>query len=122
MNKTQTHRTSSITTVTVIILVIIAVAALLQLHVIPFVLSIPLFLIPVSIYTTVIGLKNKRISHITQDYGYYLTWAGIMLAVGIGWIVLYENMGIVIGVIVVLSITLGYVYLNKIKSTIINSN
>lgn len=123
LSKIQTQRTSStITTVTVVMLTIIAVAALLQLHVIPLVLSAPLFLIPVSIYTTVIGLKNKHEPHITQEYSYHFTWAGIMLAVGIGWIVLYENMGVGIGVIAILSIALGYIYLNKIKSTTINSN
>lgn len=123
LSKIQTQRTSStITTVTVVMLTIIAVAALLQLHVIPLVLSVPLFLIPVSIYTTVVGLKNKHEPHITQDHGYHLTWAGIMLAVGIGWIVLYENMGVMIGVIAILSIALGYIYLNKIKTATINSN
>ncbi|SMH71245.1 hypothetical protein [Candidatus Nitrosotalea okcheonensis] len=122
MSKIQTHRTSNITTITLVILVIIAVAALLQLHLIPLVLSIPLFLIPVSIYTTVLGLRNKQKPYATSDHDYYFTWAGIMLAVGIGWIVLYEKMGVVIGVISILSIVLGYVYLNKIKSTMINSN
>ena len=111
---------STITTTTVVILAIIAVAALLQSHVIPIILSIPLFLIPLSIYTTTIGLNKKKELHITQDYSYYFTWAGIMLAIGIGWIVIYENMGIVIGVISMLSIALGFVYLNKIKSSLVN--
>ncbi len=123
LSNIQSHRTSStITTATVVILAIIAVAALFQLHVIPLVLSIPLFLIPVSIYTTVIGLNKKKEFHITQDYSYYFTWAGIMLAIGIGLVVIYENMGIVIGVISVLSIALGYVYLNKIKSAMFKTN
>lgn len=45
-----------------------------------------------------------------------------MLAIGIGWIILYEGMGATIGAIVVLSIALGYVYLNKIKSSKIIAN
>ena len=98
------------------IAVIIAVAILLQLHVVPLVLAIPLFLIPVSIYTTVIGLKSRQERNITQNYSYYFTLSAVMLTIGIAWIVLYENMGVIMTVIAVLAIALGYVYLNKIKS------
>ena len=52
----------------------------------------------------------------TQDYSYYFTWAAIMLVIGAEWILLYEKMGIMIGVIAGLSIALGYVYLNRFKS------
>jgi hypothetical protein len=123
LSKIQTRRTTNaILTTSVIILAIIAVAALLQLRAIPLVLSVPLFLVPVSIYTTIVGLKYKQVPHVTQNYSYYLTLAAIMLAAGIGWILLYENMGLVIVIISVLSIALGYVYLNKIKSSRIDTN
>ncbi|MGI0072612.1 MAG: hypothetical protein ACREA3_02225 [Nitrosotalea sp.] len=123
MSSIHTHRTpNTITTVTVVLLAIIAVAALLQLRIIPPVLSVPLFLIPIAIYTTIIGLKSKHEPHKTQNHSYHFTWAGIMLAIGIGWIILYEGMGATIGAIVVLSIALGYVYLNKIKSSKIIAN
>ncbi len=39
-----------------------------------------------------------------------------MLAVGVAWIILYENRGVIIGVTDILSIALGYSYPNKIKS------
>ncbi len=103
------------------IAVIIAVAILLQLHVVPLVLSIPFFLIPFSIYTTVIGLKSKQERNIAQNHSYYFTWSAVMLTIGIGWIVLYENMGVIMTVITVLAIALGYVYLNKIKSVKIHA-
>ncbi|MGB6464393.1 MAG: hypothetical protein WA799_07150 [Nitrosotalea sp.] len=119
MSSIQIRTTNGILTTSVMIFSIIAVSALVQLHAIPLVLSVPLFLVPVSIYTTIVGLKYKHVPHLTQDYGYYFTWAAIMLAVGILWIALYEKMGIIIGVIAVLSIALGYVYLNKIKSSMI---
>lgn len=122
MSNIQIRTTNTIFTVSVVILVIISVSALLQLHAIPLVLSVPLFLVPVSIYTTIIGLKYKQAPHVTQDYSYYLTWAAIMLAIGTSWIVFYEKMGLVIGAIAVLSIALGYVYLNKIKSAVICAN
>lgn len=118
MSEIQTHRIPSTrTTATVVMLAIIAVAALLQLHVIPLVLTVPLFLVPLSIYVTMLGLKNRQRPHITQNYSYYFTWGGIMVAVGVGWITLYENMGVIIGAIAILSIALAYVYLNKIKSS-----
>lgn len=105
-----------------IILAIIAVSALLQLHAIPLVLSMPLFLIPVAIHTTIIGLRYKQVPHLTQDYSYHFVWAAIMLSVGVGWILLYEKMGIIIGSIAVLSIALGYVYLNKMKTCMVCAN
>ncbi len=99
-----------------------AVAILLQLKTIPLVLTFPLFLIPIGIYTTIIGFKSRRELHKTEGHGYYFTWAGIMLAVGIGWVVLYEGLGVIMGIIMVLAIALGFVYLNKIKSSIISVN
>jgi hypothetical protein len=113
------HTTNGILTASVVILAIIAVSALLELHAIPLVLSVPLFLVPVSIYTTIVGLKYKQVPHLAQDYTYYFTWAAVMLSVGVSWILLYEKTGIIIGAIAVLSIVLGYVYLNKIKSSMI---
>ncbi|MGI0046008.1 MAG: hypothetical protein ACREBB_02305 [Nitrosotalea sp.] len=122
LSRIQIHRASNTTTTTVVILAIIAVAALLQIHVIPLVLSFPLFLIPVAIYTTIVGLKSRYEPHKTEDHSYHFTWAAIMLSVGVGWIILYEGTGVIIGAIAVLSITLGYVYLNKVKSSMINAN
>lgn len=101
-------------------LVIITVAALLQLKAVPLVLTFPLFLIPIGIYTTTIGFTSRKEPHKTEDHSYYFTWAGIILAVGIGWIVFYEGFGVIIGIISVLSITLGFVYLSKIKSSLVN--
>jgi hypothetical protein len=109
-------KSNTIATVTVVLLAIIASTALLQLHVIPFILSIPVFLIPVSVYTTIIGLNSKKESRMTQDHSYYFTWAAIMLTIGAEWILLYEKFGITIGVIDGLAIALGYVYLNRFKS------
>ena len=123
LSRIQIHRTpNTITTATVVMLVIISVAILLQLHVMPIILSIPLFLIPLAIYATIIGLKSKHEPHKTQDHSYYFTWGGIMLAVGVGWIILYEGIGVILGIIAVFSIALGYVYLNKTKSSMINFN
>lgn len=123
MSSIQTRRTTNgILTASVIILAIIAVSALLQLHAIPLVLSMPLFLIPVAIHTTIIGLRYKQVPHLTQDYSYHFVWAAIMLSVGVGWILLYEKMGIIIGSIAVLSIALGYVYLNKMKTCMVCAN
>lgn len=123
MSRIQAYHTpNTTTTVTVVILAIIAVAALLQLHTIQLVLSFPLFLIPVAIYTTIIGFRSKQEPHKTQDYSYHFEWAGIMLAVGIGWVILYFGMGIIIGAISVLSVALGYVYLDKLKSSLTNSH
>jgi hypothetical protein len=118
LSSIQTRRTTNgIITASVVIFAVIAVFALLELHAIPLALSVPLFLVPVSIYTTIVGFRYEQAPHITQDYSYDFVWAAVMLAVGVLWIALYEKMGIVIGVIVVLSIVLGYVYLNKIKSS-----
>ena len=123
LSSIQTRRTTNgIITASVVILAVIAVSALLELHAIPLALSVPLFLVPVSVYTTIVGFRYRQAPHITQDYSYHFVWAAVMLAVGVLWIALYEKMGIVIGVIAVLSIALGYVYLNKIKSTRIYSN
>ena len=122
MSNIQIRTTNNILTASVVILVIISVSALLQLHAIPLVLSVPLFLVPVSIYATIIGLKYKPMPHLTPDHSYYLTWAAIMLAGGISGIVLYEKMGLVIVAIAVLSVALGYIYLNKIKSAVIYAN
>ncbi len=120
MSIIQTRRTTNgILTASVVIPAIIAVSVLLELHAIPLVLSVPLFLVPLSVYTTIVGLRYKQVSHLTQDYTYYFTWAAVMLSVGISWILLYEKTGIIIGVIAVLSIVLGYVYLNKMKSSMI---
>ena len=123
MSSIQTCRTTNgIITASVAIFAVIAVFALLELHAIPLALSVPLFLVPVSVYTTIVGFRYRQAPHITQDYSYHFVWAAVMLAVGVLWIALYEKLGIVIGVIAVLSIALGYVYLNKIKSTRIYSN
>ena len=123
MSSIQTCRTTNgIITASVVILAVIAVSALLELHAIPLALSVPLFLVPVSVYTTIVGFRYRQAPHITQDYSYHFVWAAVMLAVGVLWIALYEKVGIVIGVISVLSIALGYVYLNKIKSARIYSN
>ena len=123
MSSIQTSRTTNgIITASVVILAVIAVSALLELHAIPLALSVPLFLVPVSVYTTIVGFRYRQAPHITQDYSYHFVWAAVMLAVGVLWIALYEKLGMVIGVIAVLSIALGYVYLNKIKSTRIYSN
>lgn len=116
----QNYKPSSIITATIVILCIIVIAALLQFHVIPTLLLIPIFLIPVSLYTTILGFMSKKEIHMTQDYSYYFSWAGIMMAVGIGWIVLYEKMDLIFGVIAIFSIVLAYVYMNKIKSSMIN--
>lgn len=110
---------NTITTVTVVLLSVIAAAVLLQLSIVPLILTVPVFLIPVSVYTTNIGLSSRKQPHTTQDYSYYLTWAAIMLAIGIEWIILYEKMDIAIGVITGLAIALGYVYLNRFKSRMI---
>jgi len=123
LSSIQTSRTTNgIITASVVILAVIAVSALLELHAIPLALSVPLFLVPVSVYTTIVGFRYRQAPHITQDYSYHFVWAAVMLAVGVLWIALYEKLGMVIGVIAVLSIALGYVYLNKIKSTRIYSN
>ena len=123
LSSIQTRRTTNgIITASVVILAVIAVSALLELHAIPLALSVPLFLVPVSVYTTIVGFRYRQAPHITQDYSYHFVWAAVMLAVGVLWIALYEKMGIVIGVIAVLSIVLGYVYLNKIKSSKIYSS
>lgn len=112
----QTRKISDSTTaVTVIILDAIGVFALLQLNMVPIILATPLFLIPVSIYTTALGISKRR-HGIKYDYGYHFAWSAIMLAIGAGWILLYEKMGVVISIIAVLAVVLGYVYLNKIKS------
>lgn len=119
----QTLRTTNGTlTASVVILAVIAVSALLELHAIPLALSVPFFLVPVSVYTTIVGLRYRQTHHITQDYSYYFVWAAVMLAVGISWIVIYEKAGPVVGIISVLSIALGFVYLNKIKSSAIHVN
>ncbi|MFZ1077664.1 MAG: hypothetical protein WAN47_09590 [Nitrosotalea sp.] len=123
MSSIQTRRTTNgILTASVVILAIIAVSAMLELHAIPLALSVPLFLVPVSVYTTIVGLRYKQAPRLTQDYTYYFTWAAVMLSVGVSWILLYEKTGMIIGVIAVLSIVLGYVYLNKIKSSRIYEN
>lgn len=96
-----------------------AAAISLQLHVIPLILTVPIFLIPISIYITIIGLYSKKEHSITQDYGYYFTWAGIMLAACIEWILLYDKMGIIFGVIAGLAVAIGFVYLNRFKSKMI---
>jgi len=123
LSSIQTRRTTNgIITASVVILAVIAVSVLFELHAIPLALSVPLFLVPVSVYTTIVGFRYRQAPHITQDYSYHFVWAAVMLAVGVLWIALYEKLGMVIGVIAVLSIALGYVYLNKIKSTRIYSN
>ncbi len=123
LSSIQTRRTTNgILTASVVILAIIAVSAMLELHAIPLALSVPLFLVPVSVYTTIVGLRYKQAPRLTQDYTYYFTWAAVMLSVGVSWILLYEKTGMIIGVIAVLSIVLGYVYLNKIKSSRIYEN
>ncbi len=99
----------------------IAVAALLQLHLVPLILTIPLFLIPVSVYTTVIGFKNVKERNMTQDYSYYFTWASIMMIVGIVWIVIDEKLGVIIGIISTLAVALCYVYLNRAKSIMVRT-
>jgi len=101
---------------TVTILDAIGISALLQLHLLPFVLAVPVFLIPVSIYATVVGI-GKKMRAGPHDYGYHLTWSAIMLSVGVGWVVLYEKMGVISGVISILSIILAYVYINKAVPT-----
>jgi len=121
LSNIQTRSTKTITTVTVVIAITITVAALLQLHEIPLILSIPFFLIPISTYTTIIGLNSRQEHNRTQNYSYYFTWAAIMLAISITWILLYENMGVIMGIIAVLVITLGYVYLNRAKSVMIRT-
>ncbi|MGI0101617.1 MAG: hypothetical protein ACREA7_03360 [Nitrosotalea sp.] len=122
MSKVQVHSTSkTVTTATVLMLDAIVVAVLLQLHLVPLILTIPLFLIPVSIYTTVIGFKNVKERSMTQDYGYYFTWASIMMIVGIVWIVIDEKLGVIIGIISTLAVVLCYVYLNRAKSIMVRT-
>ncbi|MGI0086477.1 MAG: hypothetical protein ACREBI_00745 [Nitrosotalea sp.] len=122
MSKIQVHSTSkTVTTATVLMLDAIAVAALLQLHLVPLILTIPLFLIPVSVYTTVIGFKNVKERNMTQDYSYYFTWASIMMIVGIVWIVIDEKLGVIIGIISTLAVALCYVYLNRAKSIMVRT-
>jgi hypothetical protein len=96
-----------------------AAAILLQLHLIPFILTLPIFLLPVSAYITIIGINSTKERKMTQDYSYYFTWAAIMFVVGIEWILLYEKIGVIIGVIAGLVVALGFVYLNKFKSRMI---
>ena len=79
---------------------------------IPLILAVPIFLIPVSIYAAVIGIYKKRHAF-PHDYGYHLKWSAIMLSVGVTWLVLYEKLGVIIGIISVLSIILAFVYVNK---------
>lgn len=115
MSSIQTRRFSEATTAaTVAILDAIGVSVLLQMHMIGLILAFPVFLIPVSLYTTVIGIDKKR-RGVPRDYGYHLKWSAVMLSVGVGWVVLYEKMGVIIGVISVLSVILAYVYLNRIR-------
>lgn len=112
-------KSNTITSVTVVLVSIIAASILLEFNVIPLILTVPVFLIPVSVYVTIIGVNSKKGPHMTQDYSYHFTWAGIMLVVGIEWILLYEKSGVIIGVIAGLAITLGFVYLNRFKSRMI---
>ncbi|MDE1766395.1 MAG: hypothetical protein KGI27_09015 [Thaumarchaeota archaeon] len=115
MASVQTRKISGSTTAaTVIILDAIGVIALLQLDIIPIVLAAPLFLIPVSAYATALGI-NKRRHVVERDYGYHFAWSAVMLAIGVGWILLYEKAGVMMSMIAVLAIVLGYVHLNKIK-------
>lgn len=117
MSNIQVHYTQKGTTKAIVILVdIIAIASLLQFHEIPLILSFPLFLIPIAAYTTTAGFKTEKSHRGVEASRYHFTWAGIMSAVGIGWIVLYEGIGIIAGIICILSITLGFIYLHKAKA------
>ncbi len=121
MSNIQVYRKlNRVTTVTVALLSIILTATLLELRIVPLILTLPVFLFPVSVYTSIIGLYDKKQPHLTHDYTYYFTWGAIMLVTGIEWILLYERMDITIEVIAGLSIALGYVYLNKFKSRTIS--
>jgi hypothetical protein len=112
-------KSTTITSVTIVLLSIIAAATLLEFNVIPLILTAPVFLIPVSGYITILGLNSKKGPHMTQDYSYHFTWAGILLVVGIEWIFLYEKIDVIVGVIAGLGVALGFVYLNRFKSRII---
>ncbi len=116
LSNIQTYKISNATTATVIILDAIGIFALLQLNIIPIVLAVPMFLIPISLYTTALGI-NKKMHSVERDYGYHFTWSAIMLAIGVACIVFYEKAGITVSIISVLAIILGYIYLNKIKSS-----
>ena len=117
LSSIQSHRVPNATaTATVILLDIIAVAILLQLNQIPLVLSFPAFLFPVGTYTAIIGFRAASEPHKTEKGNYFFTWAAIMLAVGLGWVLLYEGSGFTYVTVAVLSVSLGFMYINKAKN------
>lgn len=105
---------NNVITVTVIILVLISLGILMEVKVIPPIIGLPLFLVLISIYTTIIGLKSKMGRTPSHTYG--LVWSGIMLSVGAAWLLLYQGVDIIMALISVLIIILVYVYLNHFKS------
>jgi hypothetical protein len=105
---------NNVITVTVIILILISLGMLMEVKVIPPTISLPLFLVLISIYMTILGLKSKLGR--TPSHTYNLVWAGIMLSIGIAWLLLYQGADIIMALISVLIIVLVYVYLNHFKS------
>jgi hypothetical protein len=105
---------NNVISVTVIILVLISLGILIEVNVIPAIISLPLFLVLISIYTTIVGLRAKKVR--TPSHTYSLVWSGIMLSVGIAWLLLYRGLDIIMALISVLVIILVYVYLNHFKS------
>ena len=108
-------------TATVVILAVTCIAVLLQLRMIQPVLAFPLFLLPLSGYLTAVGIARHREERREQAHSYNFVWAGIMAAAGACWIVLYEGQGPIMGAITVLMVSLGYIYLDRLKSSRANS-
>ncbi|MDE1861937.1 MAG: hypothetical protein KGI33_03385 [Thaumarchaeota archaeon] len=112
------HRYDRTTAVTVVAASVVAVAMLLWAHTIPAIVAFPLFLIPVSAYVTVLGVRARHVKRGETSHTYHFIWAAVMMVVGAGWIVLYEGAGPIIGAVVMICIALGYLYLDKAKSSL----
>ncbi len=105
-----------IVAVTVVILVTLGVAFLVLLNIIAPILSIPVSLVPISVYMTFVGFKEPKGGDITPNYAYLLAWAGVLLAVGSAWLVFIVSQNIVVAIMDILIVALVYVYLNWAKS------
>ena len=102
--------------VTVVILVTLGVAFLVLLNIIAPILSIPVFLVPISVYMTFVGFKEPKGGDITPNYAYLLAWASVLLAVGSTWLVFIVSQNTVMAIMDILIIALVYVYIGWAKS------